>query len=130
MAAIASSRQRNVKGRESKGPVAAPPSQPHNARKSAGGTTLASCKPKATAAVGASKTAKGKTINDKNLFVVERVVKHKGEGRYTQYLVEWKDYGPEYNEWKTKEDFYKHTDKIQEYWDRVDKTKIHTSKPL
>jgi hypothetical protein len=124
---IASGRQRDVKGidLESKGPAGASPSPPRNAL----GIALASCKPKATAAVGASKTAKSRqkvmassheatspeTVNGENRKVVERVLAHKGQGENTEYLVKWQGYNFKHNQYLKKEAFKEHTEKLEEY---------------
>jgi hypothetical protein len=122
---IASGRQRDVKGIESKGPAAASPSQPRNAL----GFALASCKPKATAAVDASKPAKSRqdgmdssqkglspqTVKHERPKVVERILAHKGQGENTEYLVKWVGYGFNRNQYLKEEALREHTDKLEEY---------------
>ena len=39
-------------------------------------------------------------INEEEEYKVEEVWKHRKRGRGTQYLVHWKEYGDEHNQWK------------------------------
>jgi len=41
-------------------------------------------------------------INEEEEYEVEEVRKHRTQGQGTQYLVHWKDYGDEHNQWIAK----------------------------
>jgi len=50
---------------------------------------------------------------------VEEVRKHRKRGRETQYLVHWKGYGDEHDQWIAEMGFPHAKEAIEDYWTRV-----------
>jgi len=58
-------------------------------------------------------------INEKEEYEVEEIRKHQKKGWRTQYLIYWKGYGNEYDQWIEKSGL-PHTKKvIENYWTRI-----------
>ena len=58
-------------------------------------------------------------INEEEEYEVEEIRKHQKKGQGTQYLVYWKGYGNEYDQWivETVLPYAKET--IEDYWTRI-----------
>ena len=57
-------------------------------------------------------------INEKEEYKVEEVKKHRKQGRRTQYLVHWKRYKDEHNQWITELGLPHTREVIEDYWKR------------
>jgi len=58
-------------------------------------------------------------INEEEEYKVEEIRKHRKKGWETQYLIHWKEYGNEHNQWIA-ESWLSHTKKmIEDYWARI-----------
>jgi len=57
-------------------------------------------------------------INEKEEYEVEEVRKHRKQGRRTQYLIYWKGYGDEHNQWIAESGLPHAKDVIKDYWTR------------
>ena len=57
-------------------------------------------------------------INEEEEYEVEEVRKHKKHGRETQYLVYWKGYGDEHDQWIAETGFPLAKEAIEDYWTR------------
>ena len=57
-------------------------------------------------------------INEEKEYEVEEVRKHRKRGRGTQYLVHWKGYGDEYDQWIAESGLPHAKQVIEDYWTR------------
>jgi len=57
-------------------------------------------------------------INEEEEYEVEEVQKHRTQGRRTQYLVYWKGYGDEHNQWIAETGLSHARKIIEDYWKR------------
>ena len=57
-------------------------------------------------------------INEEEEYEVKEVWKHRKQGRGTQYLVHWKGYGDEHDQWITKSGLPYAKEAIEDYWTR------------
>ena len=57
-------------------------------------------------------------INEEEEYEVEEVQKHRKRGRGTQYLVHWKGYGDEYDQWIAEMGLPHAKQAIEDYWTR------------
>ena len=57
-------------------------------------------------------------INKEEEYKVEEVRKHRKRGRGTQYLIHWKGYGDEHNQWIVESGLPYAKDTIEDYWTR------------
>ena len=57
-------------------------------------------------------------INEKEEYEVEEVWKHRKRGWETQYLVHWKGYGDEHNQWIAETELPHAKQAVEEYWKR------------
>jgi len=57
-------------------------------------------------------------INKEEEYEVEKVRKHRKCGGGTQYLVHWKDYGGEHNQWIAETGLPHAKEAIEDYWTR------------
>ena len=57
-------------------------------------------------------------INEKEEYEVEEVRKHRKWGNRTQYLIHWKGYGDEHNQWITETGLPHARNAIEDYWTR------------
>ena len=57
-------------------------------------------------------------INDKEEYKVEEVRKYRKQGRGMQYLVHWKGYGDEHNQWIAETGLPHTKEVIKDYWMR------------
>jgi len=55
-------------------------------------------------------------INEEEEYEVEKVRKHRKQGWETQYLVYWKDYGNEHDQWIAKTELPHAREAIEDYW--------------
>lgn len=53
-------------------------------------------------------------------YEVEAVIDHRGEGKTTEYLVRWKNYSSDWDDWLTINDFNDH-EIVRKYWSRLGK---------
>jgi len=58
-------------------------------------------------------------INEEKEYEVEEVRKHRKCGRGTQYLVHWKGYGDEHDQWIVEMGLPHAKEAIEDYWTRV-----------
>jgi len=58
-------------------------------------------------------------INEEEEYEVEEVRKHGKHGRGTQYLVHWKGYGDEHDQWIAETGLPHAKEVIEDYWTRV-----------
>jgi len=58
-------------------------------------------------------------INEAEEYEIEEVRKHQKWEKGVQYLVHWKDYGDEYNQWIAKTGLPYAKQAIEDYWTRV-----------
>jgi len=57
-------------------------------------------------------------INEEEEYEVEEVRKHRKRGRKTQYLIHWKGYGDEHDQWIVESGLPHAKDAIEDYWTR------------
>jgi len=57
-------------------------------------------------------------INEEEKYKVEEVRKHRKHGRETQYLVHWKGYGDEHDQWIAETGLPHAREAIEDYWTR------------
>ena len=57
-------------------------------------------------------------INEEEEYEVEEVRKHKKQGRGTQYLIHWKGYGDEHDQWIAESGLPHTKNAIKDYWTR------------
>ena len=57
-------------------------------------------------------------INKEEEYKVEEVRKHRKQGRGTQYLVHWKGYGDEHDQWIAESGLLHAKQVIEDYWTR------------
>jgi len=57
-------------------------------------------------------------INEEEEYEVEEVRKHRKHGRETQYLVYWKEYGDEHDQWIVEMELPHAKEAIEDYWTR------------
>jgi len=57
-------------------------------------------------------------INEEEEYEVEEVRKHRKQGRGTRYLVHWKGYGDEHDQWITETGLLHAKEAIEDYWTR------------
>ena len=57
-------------------------------------------------------------INEEEEYEVEEVQKHRKRGQETQYLVYWKGYGDEHNQWIAESGLPHARQAIEDYWTR------------
>jgi len=62
-------------------------------------------------------------INEEEEYEVEEVWKHRTRGQGTQYLVHWKGYGDEHNQWIAESGLPHTKQAIEDYWTRCSKSK-------
>ena len=58
-------------------------------------------------------------INEKEEYKVEEIKKHQKQGQGTQFLVHWKGYRDEHNQWITETGLPNAKEVIEDYWARV-----------
>ena len=58
-------------------------------------------------------------INEEEEYEVEEVRKHRKRGREIQYLVHWKSYGDEHDQWIAETGLPHAKEVIGDYWTRV-----------
>jgi len=58
-------------------------------------------------------------INEKEEYEVKEIRKHWKKGRGTQYLVHWKGYRNEHNQWIIKMGLPYAKEAIKDYWTRI-----------
>ena len=58
-------------------------------------------------------------INEKEEYKVDEVRKHRKQGRRTQYLVHWKDYRDEHDQWIAEIGFPHVKEAIKDYWSKI-----------
>ena len=58
-------------------------------------------------------------INEKEEYEVEEIRKHRKRGWGTQYLVHWKGYGDEHDQWIVEMRFPYVKEVIKDYWIRI-----------
>jgi len=58
-------------------------------------------------------------INEEEEYEVEEVRKHRKRGREIQYLVHWKSYGDEHDQWIAETGLPHAKEAIGDYWTRV-----------
>jgi len=58
-------------------------------------------------------------INEEEEYEVEEVWKHRKHGREMQYLVYWKGYGDEHNQWIAETGLPYAKEAIEDYWSRI-----------
>ena len=57
-------------------------------------------------------------INEEEEYEVEEVWKHRKQGRGTQYLVHWKGYGDEHDQWIAEMGLPHAKQAVKDYWTR------------
>ena len=57
-------------------------------------------------------------INEEEKYKIEEVRKHRKQGREVQYLVHWKGYGDEHDQWIAKTELPHAKKAIKDYWAR------------
>ena len=57
-------------------------------------------------------------INEEEEYKVEEVRKHRKQGRGTQYLVHWKGYGDEHDQWIAEMRLPYAKQAVEDYWTR------------
>ena len=57
-------------------------------------------------------------INEEKEYKVEEVRKHRKQGRRTQYLIHWKGYGDEHDQWIAEMGLPHARQVIEDYWTR------------
>ena len=57
-------------------------------------------------------------INEEEKYEIEEVRKHRKRGRGTQYLVHWKDYRDEHDQWIAETGLPHAREAIEDYWTR------------
>ena len=57
-------------------------------------------------------------INEEEEYKVEEVRKHRTRGQRTQYLVHWKGYGDEHDQWIVESGLPHAKQAIEDYWTR------------
>jgi len=57
-------------------------------------------------------------INEEEEYEVEEVQKHRTRERGMQYLMHWKDYGDEYDQWIAESGLPHEKQAIKDYWTR------------
>ena len=63
-------------------------------------------------------------INKEKEYKVEEVWKYRKHGRGTQYLVHWKGYGDEHDQWIAKIWLPHAKEAIEDYWSRISSQNI------
>jgi len=58
-------------------------------------------------------------INEKEEYEVEEVLKHRKQERETKYLVYWKGYGDEHNQWIAETVLSYAKEVIEDYWSKI-----------
>ena len=58
-------------------------------------------------------------INEEEGYEVEEIRKHQKKGWGTQFLVHWKEYGDEHNQWMMESVLPHAKDTIEDYWARI-----------
>jgi len=58
-------------------------------------------------------------INKEEEYEVEKVQKHKKQGRVMQYLVHWKGYGDKHDQWIAESRLSHAKGVIEDYWTRI-----------
>jgi len=58
-------------------------------------------------------------INEKEEYEVEEIRKHQKKGQETQFLVHWKEYGDEHNQWIMESGLLHAKGAIEDYWARI-----------
>jgi len=57
-------------------------------------------------------------INEEEEYEIEKVRKHRKRGREVQYLVHWKNYGDEHDQWIAEMGLPHAREAIKDYWAR------------
>ena len=58
-------------------------------------------------------------INKEEKYEVKEVWKHKKQGRKTQYLVHWRGYGDEHDQWIAESGLPHTKEVIEDYWMKI-----------
>jgi len=58
-------------------------------------------------------------INEEEEYEVEEIKKHQKKGWGTQYLIHWKGYGNEHNQWIAESGLPHAKEVIEDYWARI-----------
>jgi len=58
-------------------------------------------------------------INEEEEYEVEEIRKHQKKGQGTQFLVHWKGYGDEHNQWIAESGLSHVKGVIEDYWVRI-----------
>jgi len=58
-------------------------------------------------------------INEEEEYEVEEIREHRKKGRGTQFLVHWKGYGNEHDQWMTETNLQHAKEAIQDYWTQL-----------
>ena len=58
-------------------------------------------------------------INEEEEYKVNKIRKHQKKGRRTQYLVYWKGYGNEHDQWIAESELPHTKGVIEDYWTRI-----------
>jgi len=58
-------------------------------------------------------------INEEEEYEVEEIKKHQKKGWGTQYLIHWKSYGNEHNQWIAESGLPHAKEVIEDYWARI-----------
>jgi len=57
-------------------------------------------------------------INEEKEYEVKEVRKHRKQGKETQYLMYWKDYGNKHDQWIAEKELSHTREVIEDYWTR------------
>ncbi|RKP39799.1 hypothetical protein BJ085DRAFT_17460 [Dimargaris cristalligena] len=57
---------------------------------------------------------------DSEVYVVEKIIKHRTKGGKTEYFLKWQGYGEEDNTWEREDNVFCH-DLVDAYWKSIDK---------
>jgi len=63
-------------------------------------------------------------INEEEEYKVEEIRGHRKKGRGTQFLVHWKGYGNEHDQWMTETNLQHAKEAIQDYWTQLSRRNL------